>query len=219
MMQSLANIANRIRTFVLQLNLFEDERTRLDQFHLRTAIISTRVYVTLLTLAVIVVLVALISLETQSEAIIIRNPSEANYQTLLKKNLAQLLCPCSRITIPYGNFTSTAIAYHPVCSSVFVTNDWIRHFFSSDIGKLYQPDFRVLASSYFQLLAALCFHAKRSVHDALDDFDSETLITPSVFTQDNLNSYIQEKTSANDYPRQFIANSNTHISNNKYNRS
>ncbi|CAF1527398.1 unnamed protein product [Adineta ricciae] len=64
----------------------------------------------------------------------------------------------------------------------------------SNIGKLYQADFRALASSYFQLLAAFCLHAERLVRDALDDFDSETLITPSVFfSQDYLNSYIQEK--------------------------
>ncbi|CAF1263411.1 unnamed protein product [Adineta ricciae] len=101
-MQSLINIANRIRAYAVQLNFFENGSTRLDQFHLRTTIISTRVYTTLLTLAIIVIVVVT-SLVTQSEV---------NYQTLLKKKLTQLLCSCSRITIPYGNFTSTMVTYH-----------------------------------------------------------------------------------------------------------
>ncbi|UJR19396.1 hypothetical protein I4U23_022526 [Adineta vaga] len=191
-MQSLTAAADRIQTYFAELNLFEDERTRFDQFYLRTAIISSRVYIALLTLAVIIVIV-FTSLDTQSEVITIRNPSQAYYQALINNNSTQLSCPCSHITIPYGNFSSTTVNYHPVCSSVFVSDDWINHLFSSDIGKLYQADFRVLASSYFQLLAALCSHANRSVYDALADFDSKTLLTPDVLSQDFFDNHTQAK--------------------------
>jgi hypothetical protein len=83
---------------------------------------------------------------------------------------------------------------------VFVSDDWINHLFSPDIGSLYQGDFRASASGLFQLLAAFCSHANRSVHDALDDFHSETLLTPDVLLPDSFKAQVQVK-------RQFLQSS------------
>lgn len=178
-MRSVGVILGQLKKYVAQLNLFEDQASRLDPFHLRAAIVSTRIYITLLT-ASIIILIVFTSLETQSQINIIRNPSQSTYEGLLDKNVTPLACPCSRLTIPYGHFTETIVDYHPVCSSFFVSKDWIDNLFSPDIGRLYQADFRASASGLFQLLAAFCSHANRSVHDALDDFYYQTLLTTDV---------------------------------------
>lgn len=191
-MQTIRVIARKTKRNIAELNLFVDEDTRSDPFHLCTAIISTRIYIGLLTISVIT-LIIFASLGTQSEVRIKRNPTEAYYTDLINKNMTSLLCSRSRITIPYDNFTSTTVDYHPVCSSVFASDDWINRLLRSDIGKIYQGDFRTLASSCFQLLATFCSHAKRSIQDALKDFHSETLLTLDVLSLDSLDAQTKDK--------------------------
>jgi hypothetical protein len=191
-MQTIAVIARKAKKHVAELNLFVDEAPHSDPFHLRTAIVSARIYIVLLTVLV-TILIVFTSLATQSEVRTIRNPSQADYENLLNKNTSSLSCSCRCVTIPYGNFTSTTVDYHPVCSSMFVSPGWINRLFRPDIASIYQGDFRALASSYFQLLATFCSHANRSVQDALNNFHSETLVTPDVLLPDSLKTQIEVK--------------------------
>jgi hypothetical protein len=191
-MQAAAAVVRQSKKYAAELNLFIDQACRSDPFHSRTMIISTRIYIVLLTVSIII-LVVFSSLGTQFQTITKRNPSQADYEVLLGKYPNSLSCPCNRVTIPYGNFTSTNVDYHPVCSSVFVSDDWIKHLFSPNIGSLYQGDFRASASSYFQLLAAFCSHVSRTVTDELDNFHSETLLTPDVLLQESFNTTVQVK--------------------------
>ncbi|UJR18253.1 hypothetical protein I4U23_005156 [Adineta vaga] len=87
---------------------------------------------------------------------------------------------------------------------MFVSDDWIKYLFSPNIGSLYQGDFRASASSYFQLLAAFCLHANRSIHDTLTDFHQETLLTPNVLLQDSFNTTVQARS---EFLKLSIANS------------
>jgi len=191
-METVAAFARQTKKYVTELNLFEDGVSHSDPFYLRTAILSTRIYIVLLAVSVIT-LVVFNSLGTQSEVITIRNPSEADYEAFLGKNGTSSSCPCSRVIIPYGNFTSTTVDYHPVCQSIFVSDYWINHLFSPNFTSVYQGDFRALASSYFQLLAMFCSYAKRSVHDALENFHSQTLLTPDVLLPSSLPDQIEVK--------------------------
>jgi hypothetical protein len=191
-MQAAAAVVRQSKKYAAELNLFIDQACRSDPFHLRTMIISTRIYIVLLTVSIII-LVVFTSLGTQFRTITKRNPSQADYEVLLGKYPNSLSCPCNRVTIPYGNFTSTYVDYHPVCSSVFVSDEWIKHLFSPNIGSLYQGDFRASASSYFQLLATFCSHVSRTVSDELGNFHSETLLTPDVLLQESFNTTVQVK--------------------------
>jgi hypothetical protein len=202
-MGSAVGVAGQIKKYVTQLNFFENEISRSNPFHLRTSIISTRVYIALLSVCLIIIVV-FNSLDSQFQVETLRNPSAADYEALLKQNVSSLSCPCSHVTIPYGNVTSTTIDYHPVCSSVFVSDDWINHLFSPDIGRMYQADFRASASSLFRLLATFCSQANRSVHDGLEDFHTETLLTPYVLSPDSFEVQVQVKSR---FLRLSIANS------------
>jgi hypothetical protein len=189
-MGCVTSVYRKIKKHVAEWNSFEDVTCRSDSFHLRTAIISTRVYIALLT-ASVTIIVAFLSLGDESKVNTIRNPSEETYQDLLRENATSLSCPCSRVTVPYLNFTWTTVDYHPVCSSVFVSQELIDRLFSPNIGRLYQGDFRALASNLFQLLAAFCSHAKRSVNDALEDFHSDTLLTTDVLLPESFKTQVQ----------------------------
>ncbi|UJR12141.1 hypothetical protein I4U23_016318 [Adineta vaga] len=190
-MQCITLVLRKIKN-VAEWNAFKDAACRTDPFHLRTAIISTRVYVALLSISVIII-ATFTFLDSQAQVNTIRNPSQATYEALFDKNATSLSCPCRRATVPYGNFTWTIVDYHPVCSSVFVSDDWINDLFSPDVGSFYQGDFRSSASNLFQVLASFCSHAKRSVHDALADFHSEILLTTDVLSSDSLKDKVKAK--------------------------
>ena len=165
-----------IKRQMLELNLFTEEA---DASHLRIALISTRVYVVLFTMA-IVVLAAYSSLVGQTRMVTIRNPSRAMYEHLQDEYPNSLACPCEQITMPYGAFVSVSVDQHPLCSSRFVSDEWIRVLFDPNITILPGIEFRSTAYGHFCLLAAFCSIAKRAVNGALDDFYADTLLSSHV---------------------------------------
>ena len=170
-----------VKNRAVQLNLFESERSRSNAFHLRTAVISTYVYIVLLTLAV-TILVVCSSLGDQTQTITICRPSQEVYEDLHRKYSTTLSCGCRRMAISFDAFISVTPAYHPICSSVFVSDTWINLLFNSNIGYYIQIDFRSSASGQFQLLSSLCSLSRRTVRDALDEFLLNTLRSVNVLS-------------------------------------
>jgi hypothetical protein len=171
-----------IKTQVVKLNLFESEASHSNAFNLRTAIISTRVYLLLLTLT-ITILITFTSLQGQTISVTIKNPSQTMYENLYNKYSSRVQCPCSKITIPYSSFVSISVQYHPVCLSSFVSDEWINLLFNPNMSYFFPLDFRSSASGQFQILASLCSLAMTSVHDAIDGFLSDTLLTPQAISR------------------------------------
>ncbi|CAF4013013.1 unnamed protein product [Adineta steineri] len=68
------------------------------------------------------------------------------YYDLKDKYDDMLSCPCSNVTIPYEDFVSNPITSHPVCSSVFISNQWFEALYSTDASKHGVADFRTTAS-------------------------------------------------------------------------
>lgn len=55
---------------------------------------------------------------------------------------AALVCPCSSITIPYRDYLSNEIEFDPICSSLFVENDWVHSFYLVNASDYQTADFR-----------------------------------------------------------------------------
>jgi len=178
---SFVAILRSIKNFAAKLNLFESIETRSNPDHLRTAIITTRLYIILLTIAVFI-LVLFTALSQQIQTVTIQNPSEDVFQELDSKYSTTLQCSCSQVEIPYKTFINISYRFHPVCSSVFVSNSWINLLFRPDIGYFFPLDFRSSASGQFQLLASLCSFANRTIQEAVEDFFSNTFLSPQVLS-------------------------------------
>lgn len=73
------------------------------------------------------------------------NPSIFN--ELYEKSHETLLCPCKNFNIPYHTFVSHSITSHPVCSSEFVTREWIESLYLPMRSTYFVPDFRTTAIS------------------------------------------------------------------------
>ena len=86
-------------------------------------------------------------IKTQSTTIVISNITLDKFNELYSKHRETLSCPCSTITIPYENFTSTDVTIHSVCSSVFVDPEWIKALFAKEASQYGVWDFRTTAYS------------------------------------------------------------------------
>ena len=168
-----------IKERLSNLNLFENEINSSNPFRSQIAIISTRVYILLLTVFITTLIIyTVLGLRTRS--VTIQNPSQSIYEHLLKEYPTALSCQCARTAIQYGEFTSVSVQYHPICSSFFVSDSWIRMLFRQDIGYFIPIDFRSSATGQFQLLSSLCLLSKTTVRNILDDFLSETFLTENI---------------------------------------
>ncbi|CAF2768986.1 unnamed protein product [Rotaria sp. Silwood2] len=101
-----------------------------------------------------------------------------------------LSCPCSQISIPYNRFLAFNPEYHQVCSSDFVRNEWISSLFNVTMTNNYLLDFRLIASSQFQVLALLCRTANATVVDAIKEFTSSEMISRSALFRANFDIQI-----------------------------
>ncbi|CAF1679612.1 unnamed protein product, partial [Adineta ricciae] len=92
---------------------------------LKHQLYSTRLYIPLLiTILYILTFIAVIS--PQDRLITVSNITPTLFNQLSLEHADTLSCPCSNITMPYKAFVSHIIYFHPVCSSVYVSKEWIQ---------------------------------------------------------------------------------------------
>ncbi|CAF1627367.1 unnamed protein product, partial [Adineta ricciae] len=123
---------------------------------------TTRLYVFLLAVFLyILFLIALIL--PQTGVVIIEHVTPDIFGKLQAEHGETLSCPCSTTIVPYKDFVTNTVFYHPICSSIFVDERWIRALYLSYSSTFLVVDFRTTASFQFKLLAALCSLAMRTV--------------------------------------------------------
>ena len=115
--------------FFKQLNLFTTYTT--NQKQIRREIITTRIYLILLP-TILTILIVYSAQKELYHTVQVNNPSIDTYQRLLKDSSNTLLCPCSRLSVPYSTFVKLTPHFHPVCSSDFVADRWLEYLYSDD---------------------------------------------------------------------------------------
>ncbi|CAF1441651.1 unnamed protein product [Adineta ricciae] len=106
------------------------------------------------------------------------------YNNLRNKYSATLSCPCSDISVTYSRFIKLNPSYHQICSSDFVTQQWIEYLYNEN--RTYEKSFYAVASVQFQVLSSLCKQAQETVNNSLVQFQatkftSDQLISPELF--------------------------------------
>ncbi|CAF0887032.1 unnamed protein product [Adineta steineri] len=102
---------------------------------------------------------------------------------VLQSNLSSqypetLTCPCSSISIEYKQFISFQPTFHQICSSDFVTTNWIESFVSRVT--LVRYDIRSIGSIYFTTLSKFCNLSLETINNALLSFNSTKYTTRNV---------------------------------------
>ncbi|CAF3888948.1 unnamed protein product, partial [Rotaria sp. Silwood1] len=95
------------------------------------------------------------------------------------------LCPCSRISIQYSKFISIKpIVYHQICSSVFISSNFIQLLWDNESleSYYYDVDMKIL-SLHFNILVSLCSLAKIMIEQKIKVFYSEQFINVELLTR------------------------------------
>ncbi|CAF1609494.1 unnamed protein product, partial [Adineta ricciae] len=168
--QKIRELWQETKHFCQTFNLFPSIPPAANDYDLQNQKISTRVYVTLLTIVLIILLIYN-SIETITKTITVKTPSLNEYLHLYSKYPQSLTCPCTDISIEYEKFVEVQYSFHQVCTSDFVSEQWI-NYLSSFPGNvtLTVDDFRWTSSHSFQTLRAFCDLIAKALSDGLDRF-------------------------------------------------
>ncbi|CAF0767800.1 unnamed protein product [Adineta steineri] len=118
---------------------------------------------------------------------IVNSPDLAQYLDLYSKYPQTLTCPCADITIKYGKFLEINYRLHQLCSSIFVTNDWIAYLAQNHVlTTQYVDGFFELGTYMFQALKTFCESSNKTISDGLSQFyvneyTSLTVISKQLF--------------------------------------
>ena len=152
---------------------------------MRTQRISTRLFIVVLTLSLAVLLIRTAA-ATVLKTFVIANPSFEQYKQLHARYSSTLACPCRHVSNPYKSFVSINYTLHEVCSSVFVTKQWIT--FMAVNGEKFRlvVDFRVAGIYTFEALSSLCALIHGYIAINLEQFYSSTYVSAIVTPVDTM---------------------------------
>ena len=90
-------------------------------------------------------------LNPQRRTVTIQNITPTLFEQLSFEHGETLSCPCSTITMTYNTFVISNISSHAVCSSIFVSREWIEALYIEDASRYAVMDFRTTAKSQVSL--------------------------------------------------------------------
>ena len=160
-----------------KLNLFESESTNVEI--VRRERLATRLYISLLSLSMIgIILYAALSKRTIM--ITTLQPPEHHFHSLDAHYSDTLRCPCSRVSIQYSEFVQSQVAFHEVCGSSFITQEWLDAIYAANVSFLSPTDIRTTSSTFWQLIRSFCSLSNNILIDVENDIDATLLLTPTV---------------------------------------
>ncbi|CAF1195281.1 unnamed protein product [Adineta steineri] len=134
-------------------------------------------------------------MKTESSTVTVSDITSVKFNELYSKYKETLSCPCSATSISYKDFVSNTIKLHPVCSSRFVSQEWIHALYLSNASRYRVSDFRATASSQFEILSSFCSLAQDIVNHTENDVSSNEFVTiyllPDIHVQHEVNAIVE----------------------------
>ncbi|CAF1420813.1 unnamed protein product, partial [Rotaria sp. Silwood1] len=171
-------VLSTITTILLEFNLFKSAKHTQAQDLTRQRW-STRLFIIFLCIAVFII-TTYNSINQQIKTVVVNNPRLDTIEKWQADSMValSLRCPCSQISSPYKNFIRLTPKYHQICSSYFITLEWMDSInAAANIAiHLYFADFRA-SSDFFKLLQSLCTFANNTISNALISFGNTHFVT------------------------------------------
>ncbi|CAF3984678.1 unnamed protein product [Rotaria sordida] len=198
--------------------------------------IATRLYIILFIVA-IVIIVTFTGLNSPIQSIKVSSPTKLIFEQLqFQYSSSSLSCPCSQISVQHSKFISIKpTAYHQVCSSYFISSNFIQLLWDSESFEsyYYDVDMKIL-SLHFNLLSSFCSLAKIMIEQKIEIFYSQQFISVELLTRHSfqiqidsiienfiyqvpinfrqIHNYIIDMFHANQLHNLFLTNWNLHLS-------
>ena len=170
-----------LRNFIKNLFIYQNEGQLINHLHFIFVVIALSV------------LYAISAFTPQLEIIEILHPSLSSYTELARKYANNFQCSCREISIKYQTFIQIEVQFHEICSSEFLTSDWINALYGQgNLTSRYIPiDFFYSGFSQFQLLSSFCQLAEEIVNGALLQFMNNSLINAQLLSEEIFEDNIQ----------------------------
>ena len=161
--------------YLHDLNFFKSPTLGDNQEDIRYQRLSTRVLIITFILLLTILVVynfTLINVTT----INVRTPTFDQYNHLHASHPQTLTCPCSEVSISRRLFLNVTYSLHPICSSIFVTEEWISYLGNVWI-KIWLDDFRHVGPLLFQGIRSLCQLAQVTIDNSLKEFQTTNFVS------------------------------------------
>ncbi|CAF0739806.1 unnamed protein product [Adineta steineri] len=146
----------KIRNFLQKLNLFPSIPPSTNEYDLRNQRISTRLFIIALVFSTTILIGYNFFIDV-TKVNNINSPNLTQYLDLYSQYPQTLTCPCTDITIKYEEFLEIDYTFHQLCSSTFVTDDWLEYLEEADTDDVsYIADIRFSGIYLFQILKTFC---------------------------------------------------------------
>ncbi|CAF3889333.1 unnamed protein product [Adineta steineri] len=132
----------------------------------------------------------------KTQQIEVRNPSLETYLELQNTYDTNVKCPCTEISALYGSFVKIIPVYHEICSSDFVSQQWIDMLFNDQTSMRYVLDFRATASQQFQILRELCTFSQTATNNDIQGLYDDELISAYLLSENLLKAEVVSITTA-----------------------
>ncbi|CAF1361149.1 unnamed protein product [Adineta steineri] len=152
---------------LIKLNLFQSAPPSTNETILLQQRYTTRLYLIMFFL-LLIILFLFNSIKPQIIQVIKKSPTPDDFRHLEKDYSRTLRCPCSQITTEYKYLIEIKLTYYEICTSKFVSSDWINVEYNE--GKIFLDDIRYQSKFYFQLLSTLCQMSKQTIEERLESF-------------------------------------------------
>ena len=175
------NIMNKVRRAILNLNLFPSVPPAEDILTLKKQRDSTYVLILLFVIS-LVILTSYTSTVSVVQQVTVHYSSYSLYEQLFEKYPLTLRCPCKRIAIPQKEFLQLNHLYHPICSSIFIEDEWIILLKNLQPTRFISTYFNYIGPSFFQMLSSFCLLSKQLIDQELSVFLDTVIITGDVIS-------------------------------------
>ena len=170
-----------------KLNLFASQTPVAEEEHaVRDQIISTRVFIILFTISLVVLTTYSSQVEVTGMVTII-NPSLEQYDSLYARYSSRLVCPCRNISLPQGLFLLLHPTFHQICQSSFINPLWSNGLTSTNQTEtMFSKDFRQRGPAMFNTIASLCQLAIEAIENGLLDFRTMPFVSTELLSRNEV---------------------------------
>ena len=160
---------HQVQSSIRDFNLFQSEPPSTDPVIVHDQRLSTRIFLMILILSIIVVSIYFSTLSVMY-TVRVDAPTYSQYLLLHATQPETVSCPCSQLSMNYGQFYTVNYSQHQICDSVFVDDEWITsiRMNMSERGLASITDFRGHGFKLFQALRNFCKTTSRIISNGLN---------------------------------------------------
>jgi hypothetical protein len=166
---------------------------------------TTRLYIIILSL-IFTILLFYTVFTKQIKTYTIYRPTQAIYENLQSKYAETIECPCNNVAITYQKFIDITARYHQICSSQFISPDFIAQLYAFNTTNVYRVDFMAMSAPYFSWFASFCTISQLVIANLYASFETQLFINVKLPAQDVFNKQTDDiiQSFINTVPNTFV---------------